>query len=59
MVAIPGAGLWPARFVGRVLAVVWPVTHAERKPRAPRPQHPPRRERFVEEASMSREMYRL
>lgn len=59
MVAIPGSGLSPARFIGRVLALVWPVDTVERQPRPARPHHPPRRESFVEQASMSREMYRL
>jgi len=61
MVAIPG-GLSPARFLGRVVA--WlraPAfeSESEREPREKRRHYPPQRASFVEQASMSREMFRL
>lgn len=59
MVALPGVGLSPARLVERLLALVRPIAHVSRETRVVHPQYPPRRESFVEQASMSREMYRL
>ena len=58
MVAIGAGGLSPARFLSRVAA--WLRAPAfEHEPHDKRPHYPPQRASFVEQASMSREMYRL
>jgi hypothetical protein len=61
MVAIGAGGLSPARFLGRVVAWLRAPAFAEpgHEPRDKRRHYPPQRASFVEQASMSREMYRL
>ncbi|MCV7177439.1 hypothetical protein [Mycolicibacterium sphagni] len=61
MVAIGAGGLSPARFLSRVITWLRAPAFAEheREPRDKRRHYPPQRASFVEQASMSREMYRL
>ena len=63
MVAIGTSGLSPARFVSRVAAWLRAPAFAETDHDYELPDHrrhyPPQRASFVEQASMSREMYRL
>lgn len=60
MVAIPGSGLYPARFLAQCLALVRSLAEpGERTPRPAKPRYPDRRPAYLESAAMSREMYRL
>ncbi|BBY63062.1 hypothetical protein [Mycolicibacterium helvum] len=61
MVAIGSGGLSPARFLSRAVAWLRAPAFAERdgETRDKRKHYPPQRASFVEQASMSREMYRL
>jgi hypothetical protein len=61
MVAIGTGGLSPARFLSRVTAWLRAPAFAEHdgEPHYERRHYPPQRASFVEQASMSREMYRL
>ena len=61
MVAIGTGGLSPARFLSRVAAWLRAPAFAEHggEPEDKRRHYPPQRASFVEQASMSREMYRL
>ncbi|NTY62264.1 hypothetical protein [Mycolicibacterium sphagni] len=61
MVAIGTGGLSPARFLSRVVAWLRAPAFAEPEgeTRYRRRHYPPQRASFVEQASMSREMFRL
>jgi hypothetical protein len=61
MVAIGTGGLSPARFLGRLIAWLRAPAFAEYEGETQdrRRHYPPQRASFVEQASMSREMYRL
>ncbi|GAY16465.1 hypothetical protein [Mycobacterium sp. shizuoka-1] len=59
MVAIGAGGLSPARFLSRVAAWLRAPAFVEREQPQRTRHYPPRRASFVEQASMSREMYRL
>jgi hypoxanthine phosphoribosyltransferase len=61
MVAIGTGGLSPARFLSRILAWLRAPAFAEHdhEAREKRRHYPPQRASFVEQASMSREMFRL
>lgn len=59
MVAIGTGGLSPARFLSRVAAWLRAPAFAESEGREKRRHYPPQRASFVEQATMSREMFRL
>jgi len=59
MVAIGAGGLSPARFLSRMAAWLRAPAFGERESSDKATHFPPRRPGFVEQASMSREMYRL
>jgi hypothetical protein len=59
MVAIGTGGLSPARFLSRVAAWLRAPAFAEHHAQDKRRHYPPQRASFVEQASMSREMFRL
>ncbi|MBB3605381.1 hypothetical protein FHT40_005065 [Mycolicibacterium sp. BK556] len=61
MVAIGTGGLSPARFLSRVAAWLRAPAFAqeESEPQDKRRHYPPQRASFVEQATMSREMFRL
>ncbi|SBS76964.1 hypothetical protein MHPYR_390030 [uncultured Mycobacterium sp.] len=61
MVAIGTGGLSPARFLSRVMEWLRAPAFAERhgETQDKRRHYPPQRASFVEQASMSREMFRL
>ena len=59
MVAIGAGGLSPGRFLGRIAAWLRAPAFTEQEPPGKKPHYPPQRASFVEQASMSREMYRL
>jgi hypothetical protein len=59
MVAIGTGGLSPARFLSRVVAWLRAPAFAEQEPQEKRRHYPPQRASFVEQATMSREMFRL
>jgi hypoxanthine phosphoribosyltransferase len=61
MVAIGTGGLSPARFLSRVMEWLRAPAFAERSGETQdrRRHYPPQRSSFVEQASMSREMFRL
>lgn len=59
MVAIGAGGLTPGRFLSRVVAWLRAPAFVERDAPAKTRHYPPRRASFVEQATMSREMYRL
>ncbi len=61
MVAIGTGGLSPARFLSRVMEWLRAPAFAERRGETQdkRRHYPPQRASFVEQASMSREMFRL
>jgi hypothetical protein len=59
MVAIGAGGLSPAHFLSRVIAWLRAPAFVEQDAPDTRRHYPPRRASFVEQATMSREMYRL
>jgi hypothetical protein len=64
MVAIGAGGLSPTRFLSRVVTWLRAPAFAEAEPeprelKDKRRHYPPQRASFVEQASMSREMFRL
>ncbi len=59
MVALGVGGLSPGRFFSRLAALLRATEATEREPKGKKPHYPPQRASFVEQASMSREMYRL
>ncbi|MCX2933529.1 hypothetical protein ORI20_24965 [Mycobacterium sp. CVI_P3] len=59
MVAIGAGGLSPARFASRIVAWLRAPAFVDHAPSDKARHYPPRRAGFVEQASMSREMYRL
>lgn len=59
MVAIGVGGLSPSRFLSRVAAWLRAPAFVEREAPDKTRHYPPRRASFVEQATMSREMYRL
>jgi len=59
MVAIGAGGLSPGRFFSRLAAWLRTTETIDPDPQGKKPHYPPQRASFVEQASMSREMYRL
>ncbi len=60
MVAIGAGGLSPGRFLSRIATWLRATETIEPEPRGgKKPHYPPQRASFVEQATMSREMYRL